>query len=262
MKAIISHDIDHITVSEHLFRDTIIPKYLARMHIELMKGKISLREYTLRWSDLFKNKWQNIDELITFNNIYNIPSSFFIGVNKGLGLSYDNPTALVWIEQMKNRHCEIGLHGIAFDDLVAIKKEHDLFASMTGTDSFGIRMHYVRNNESTFEMLNQSGYRYDSTVHEFRDPYRIGSMWEFPFQIMDGWVIENYKSWQSLNLSQAKENTIRLIDKALQSNLNYLGIDFHDRGNKPQVHGHGLLHGQQVNGQLVNRALRHVNALF
>jgi hypothetical protein len=46
---------------------------------------------------------------------------------------------------------------------------------------------------------------------------------------MDGWVLENGKKWQSLNLQQAKENTIKIIDKAHQENLLYLGIDFHDR---------------------------------
>src|SRR5687767_4270534 len=126
MKAIISHDIDHITVWEHLFRDTIIPKYLTRMHIELFSGKISMREYTLRWSDFFKNKWQNVDELITFNNISNIPSSFFVAVNKGVGLNYSNASALLWIDQMKYRNCELGLHGIEFDHFERMKKEYSL----------------------------------------------------------------------------------------------------------------------------------------
>lgn len=229
MKAVISHDIDHITVWEHLFRDTIIPKYLARMHIELLGGKISLREYTLRWSDFFKNKWQNIDELITFNNIYNVPSSFFIGVKRGIGLNYTNELAMLWIEQMQRRHCEIGLHGIAFDNTRQMQEEFDIFSRLTRNGNFGIRMHYVRNTEETYQLLASAGYRYDSTEHAFKNPYRIGTMWEFPFQIMDGWIIENYKSWQSLNLSQAKENTIKLIDKALESNLLYLGVDFHDR---------------------------------
>src|SRR3954471_8893184 len=111
MKAIISHDIDHIHVTEHLFRDTILPKYLTRIHIELLLGRITPREYILRWSEFLKNKWQNIDELITFNNIKGIPSSFFVAVDKGTGLNYSNASALVWIEQMKSRGCEIGLHG-------------------------------------------------------------------------------------------------------------------------------------------------------
>ena len=229
MKAIISHDIDHITVWEHLFRDMIIPKYMTRMHIELFSGKISMREYTLRWSDFFKNKWQNVDELITFNNIHRVPSSFFIAVNKGVGLNYSNTSALLWIDQMKSRNCELGLHGIEFDNSEKIKEEYLLFKSLTGLDQFGIRMHYVRNSEKTSKILQETGYIYDSTEHSFRNPYKIGSMWEFPFQIMDGWVIENYKKWQSLDFIKAKENTMKLIDKAVDHKLEYIGIDFHDR---------------------------------
>ena len=229
MKAIISHDIDHITVWEHLFKDTILPKYMTRMHIELLSGKISLREYTLRWSDFFKNKWQNVDELITFNNINNLPSSFFVAVNKGVGLNYTNTSALLWIEQMKHRNCEIGLHGIDFESQGLIDREYNLFHELTKIETFGIRMHYVRNTGQTFQQLANAGYTYDSTEHAFKKPYKIGNMWEFPFQIMDGWIIENYKKWQSLDLKQAKENTIKLIDKAHEQDLPYLGIDFHDR---------------------------------
>lgn len=229
MKAIISHDIDHIKVWEHLFKDVIIPKYMVRIHIELLSKKISLREYTLRWSEFFKNKWQNIDELITFNNIHQVPSSFFIAVNKGVGLSYSNASALLWIDQIKSRNCELGLHGIEFDKLELLQQEHDLFKTLTKIENFGMRMHYIRNTDNTFNLLDQLAYRYDSTEHAFKNPYKIGNMWEFPFQIMDGWVIENKKKWQSLNFEQSKENTIRLIDEAHEKGLNYLGIDFHDR---------------------------------
>lgn len=229
MKAIISHDIDHIKVFEHLFKDVIIPKFMTRMHIELFSGKISVREYMLRWADFFKNKWQNIDELITFNNINKVPSSFFIAVNKGIGLNYSNTAAMLWIDQMKHRSCEIGLHGIDFDNMEAIKKEFDLFSSLTEQNNFGIRMHYVRNDGETYQLMERAGYRYDSTEHAFKNPYKIGNMWEFPFQIMDGWVIEDGKKWQSLNLAKSKEKTKVLIDQAESLDLKYLGIDFHDR---------------------------------
>jgi hypothetical protein len=229
MKAIISHDIDHITVTEHLFRDVILPKYFMRMHIELVSGKISGREYMLRWSDIFKNKWQNIDELITFNNINKVPSSFFVAVNKGVGLSYSNQAATVWIEQILNRKCELALHGIAYNNENDILEEFELFRQLTNQQAFGIRMHYVRNTENTYQMLAKAGYRYDSTEHAYKNPYKIGEMWEFPFQIMDGWVIENTKSWQSVTLMQAKDETKKLIDKASDMQLQYLGIDFHDR---------------------------------
>ena len=51
----------------------------------------------------------------------------------------------------------------------------------------------------------------------------------FIFQIMDGWVIEKGKRWQTQTLEQAKENTKLIIAEAQEKQLNYLGIDFHDR---------------------------------
>jgi hypothetical protein len=135
----------------------------------------------------------------------------------------------LWINQMKSRDCEIGLHGIEFNDPQLISNEASLFKQLTGIERSGIRMHYVRNTQDTYRLLSEAGYIYDSTEHAFKNPYKVGNMWEFPFQIMDGWIIENYKSWQSLKLEQAIENTKRLIGRAADEDLKYLGIDFHDR---------------------------------
>lgn len=229
MKAIISHDIDHISVSEHLLKDSIVPKYIVRNSIELANGKISLAEFLNRSLDLFKNKWQNIEELIAFNTSQKVPSSFFIGVQNGLGLSYSQAVAGFWISKIIESKAEIGLHGIEFESLEKISFEYELFKKFAQLNSFGTRMHYVRKNEHTFDYMQQAGFRYDSTEFAFKNPYKIGNMWEFPFQIMDGWVIEKGKRWQTQTLAQAKENTIQIIDEAYSKNLNYLGIDFHDR---------------------------------
>ncbi|MBK7669295.1 MAG: hypothetical protein IPJ32_19310 [Sphingobacteriaceae bacterium] len=229
MKAIISHDIDHITVTEHLLSDLIVPKFLIRSHLELVLCKISFTEYISRWTDFLKNKWQNIDELITYNNVKQVPSSFFIGVKKGIGLSYSNELAVVWMEQMINRGCEFNLHGINFNSINVIKEEKELFYKLCKQEATGIRMHYVRSDQETLLSLSKAGYKFDTTVHAFENPYKVGDMWEFPFQIMDGWVIENGKKWQSSNLNKAKELTKKQIDKAHKHNLMYLGIDFHDR---------------------------------
>jgi hypothetical protein len=229
MKAIISHDIDHITVSEHLLRDLIVPKFLVRSHLELAMGKISFSEYISRWTDIFKDKWENIDELITYNNVKQIPSAFFIGVKRGIGLNYNNAHAAVWMEQILNRGCELNLHGINFNDMNVIREEKDLFLKLSRQETTGIRMHYVRTDQETVRNLSKAGYTFDSTVHAYEDPYKVGDMWEIPFQIMDGWIIENGKRWQSSGLNEAKERTKKQIDKAFKHNLKYLGIDFHDR---------------------------------
>jgi hypothetical protein len=229
MKAIISHDIDHITAWEHFTRDLIIPKFIVRSGIELLSDKISFSEYYYRLADLFKNKWQNLDELVSFNQSIGVPSSFFIGVANGLGLSYQPEASAYWTKKLIDKGCEVGVHGIAFENPMLIKKEYEDFQKISGLGTFGMRTHYIRKNTQTFRFMAETGYFYDSSEHAFKNPYRIGDMWEFPIQVMDGWVIENGRRWQTHNLSQAIDATKRLIEEAYEKSLPYLGIDFHDR---------------------------------
>jgi hypothetical protein len=229
VKAIISHDIDHITVWEHLSKDTILPKFVVRANIELFSGKISGSEYFIRLGDFIRNKWQCIDELLAFNSANEIPSSFFLGVQNGMGLSYSLAASKYWAHRISEAGANVHVHGIEFETLDLICRERELFCEITGKEKFGVRMHYVRKNDQTFMNMNKAGYLFDSTEHAFVNPYKIGDMWEFPFQIMDGWVIENGKKWQDRSLESAKDETKRLIDQAAQKDLKYLGVDFHDR---------------------------------
>ena len=123
----------------------------------------------------------------------------------------------------------MGVHGIEFESAGKIKDEYELFKSASGISSFGIRMHYVRKNENTMLNMAEAGYVYDSSEFAFSDPYRVGSMWEFPFQVMDSWAMEGGKRWQSRDLARAKEATKKDIDKAFTAGLQYVGIIFHDR---------------------------------
>src|SRR5579864_8019352 len=150
MKAIISHDIDHLTAWEHLTRDLIIPKFLVRSKIELLTGKISFSEFSNRLADCFRNKWHNLDELVSFNQSVGVPSSFFIGVANGLGLSYQSEASAYWTMKFINKGCQVGVHGIAFDNPVLIKKVYEDFREISGLSTFGIRTHYVRQNAQTF----------------------------------------------------------------------------------------------------------------
>lgn len=229
MRAIISHDIDHITASEHIFRDLIVPKFLVRSQVEWMSGKIGAGEYFGRWSELFGNKWNNLNELVAFNTEAGIISSFFIGVEKGIGLNYSIEAAAVLIRDLTKAKVELGLHGIHFETKEKIANEYETFARISDRNSFGVRMHYVRMNETTLPAMNEIGFCYDSSTSEMKNPYKVGNMWEFPIQVMDSWIMENGKSWQSRNLQQAKDATLKIIEEAQKAGLNYLSIDFHDR---------------------------------
>lgn len=228
MQAIISHDVDHITVWEH-YNDLIIPKFLIRAKIEFLTGKISLKEYFLRLNDLFKNRWNNIDELMAFNKAMHVDATFFVAVNKGMQLNYTYEQASFWINWIKQNGFEVGVHGIDYTTGNLVKFEYERFNKIANTTDFGIRMHYLRDNKETFMHLAEAGYKFDCTEVGYKDPYKIKDMWEFPFQIMDGWIIDGTKRYQVHNLEKAKSETLKQIDKAFAANLRYLSIDFHDR---------------------------------
>jgi hypothetical protein len=229
MKAIVSHDIDHLTLSEHYLRDFIVPKFFVRSHIELLSGKISLKEFLNRVGDIFKDKWQYLEELHRFNQSHSVPTTYFIGVRRGEGLSYSKEQSAYWIHKLLELGCDVGPHSIAFENFDDIQQEFSLFKELSGQQAFGTRMHYIRTNEHTYANMAKAGYAFDSSEMDYKAPYKIGSMWEFPFQIMDSYIMEKPKQWQSKNFSQSCESTKRIIDKSMDLDLPYLGIDFHDR---------------------------------
>lgn len=229
MKAIVSHDIDHLTLSEHYLKDLIVPKFFVRSYIELFSGKISLTEMFHRYADVFKNQWQHLESLNQFNQKNEIPATYFIGVKQGLGLSYSRQHAAFWIQKLRSMGCLIGPHGIEYESLEKIESEYSSFQTLSGQEKFGTRMHYIRTNDTTFSNMAKAGYLFDSSEMGFKNPYKIDNMWEFPFQIMDSYVIEKPKQWQSKNLFQCMDETKAIIEKAHKLNLPYLGIDFHDR---------------------------------
>lgn len=228
MKIIISHDVDHLFVSEH-FGDLIIPKFLVRSKIELFMGKISLFEYFSRISDIIKNKFNCIDEIIEFDKLNGIPSTFFVGVSNGLGLNYPVKNAEVIIRKIISSGFDVGVHGIAFDDFEGIKKEFETFAGITGNRKFGIRMHYLRHNHETLKLLEEAGYLFDATIPQLKPVFELNKITEFPVHIMDGWVINKNKSWQVNNLKKALDESKRLIDEGLKNNVDCFSILFHDR---------------------------------
>jgi peptidoglycan/xylan/chitin deacetylase (PgdA/CDA1 family) len=228
MKAIISHDVDHITVFEH-WKDLIILKYFIRSFIELLIKRITWKEFNFRIQDIYRNKWQNISDLIEFDKKNNIQSTFFIAVSKGRGLSYSLKNAEKWIKKIHDLGFEVGVHGIAYGNYYNIKHEYNMFKKVANIPQIGIRMHYLKKNSNTLENLNKVGYLYDTTIFEIKNPFRIGNMWEFPLQIMDGYIIQNKSKWQNINLEMAKIKTIDIIIRAQKLNIEYLTILFHDR---------------------------------
>jgi len=226
MKIIVSHDVDHLNVTEH-WKDLIIPKLVLRSSIEYAKGYISTGELKGRISGLFSNKLQNLEELMQFDKKHGIPSTFFVGVENGLGLSYPFKKACNWISRIEENGFDVGVHGIHFDNLTKVIEEKKKFGEIVKTKRFGIRLHYLRRTERTGEYLAQAGYIFDSSEYGLKNPYKIGGMWEFPLHMMDTYLIST-NGLQSGNLKEIKAKTMSLFKKALNLHLMYFSILFHD----------------------------------
>lgn len=228
MKIIISHDVDSITAWEHK-KDLIIPKFIIRNSIELAISKASFMEYFLRFKELAKNRFQNLEELMGLDKENKVPSTFFVGVNNGLGLSYSLEDADYWIKKIREKGFDVGVHGIAFDSFGGIQKEYEAFKRISGLDKFGIRMHYLRTSNDTLKFLNEAGYIFDSSLYKLENPYKAGDLWEFPLHIMDGYLFCNNSRWQNQNLGQVKDKTKRITEEADTKGIKYFTVLFHDR---------------------------------
>ncbi len=242
MKIIISHDVDHITVLEHT-RDLIIPKFIVRNSINFITNNISTKEYIKRYKDLnpIKNKWNNLEELILFDKRNAIPSTFFIAVNKGRGLSYSIEDSKLWIERMLKGGFKIGLHGISFNSCKEVEQEYRIFKGIIGKNKrIGIRIHDIApvgrkglHLEKKFlDYISVSGYNYDSSFFAENVPhhFKYKSIYEFPIHIMDGNLISNGSIFERYNsLNEIINETKNILDKAIKTNTEYFVVLFHDR---------------------------------
>lgn len=229
MKIIISHDVDHITFSEHL-KDSIAIKFAIRSLLEICGGRIPSSALISRVRRACLNRWENLDEIMDFDEQYGIPATFFVGVANGLGLSYSLENAAMAIKKIESRGFETGVHGISFDSYEGIQAEYDCFKQFTKSQSFGIRTHYLRTSPNFLDYANRAGYVYDASDFRLGDPCLYNGIISFPLNIMDGRIIESkHYGIQKASYKSIINNTIKIIKKAKINNQQYLTILFHDR---------------------------------
>ena len=228
MRIIISHDVDHFRHSEH-WRDLIVPKYLARMGLESLKGSIGPGQVARRLADILRDKREHLLEVLAFDNVHNIRPTFFIGMGRGMGLSYSAHAAARWVRYLAQLNCDLGIHGISYNDINAMRVERERFAQALGREDFGVRMHYLRQDGGTIERLAALGYLYDTTGPGDCGPWRTESgMWIFPLHVMDGWYLLGDKRYQSRSTHEAYVATRDRLDALAGKGVDPITINFHD----------------------------------
>ena len=225
-KIIVSHDVDHLYSSDHWFRDLIYPKMWVRTTLALIAKQISIKEWRLRNSSCFRRNRHNLEAQMQFDKDLGIKSTFFFGMNQGLGMSYKPHEAKSMIETVHKNGFPVGVHGVEYQDIEGMKKEYLSFKKTMGFEPCGIRMHYVRFNKDTFKYLDEVGYAFDATEFDKsaggtrKNPYRVGNMWEFPLSIMDGYLPQRFL--------EARKQTMEILKECNQRGLKYISVLFHD----------------------------------
>jgi peptidoglycan/xylan/chitin deacetylase (PgdA/CDA1 family) len=227
VKIIISHDVDHLYSADHWKHDLIIPKLWVRSFLHLCQRKIDINVFLRRIKYGFEKEWNHTREVLELDKSYGIPSTFFIGMSRGLGMSYSVKSAERVIHYIKGQGFDIGVHGVEYADYEKMAQEYKRFKTIVGDYLFGMRMHYVRKDETTLRKLDDLGYVFDSTEFDkkgkkIKAPYKVNGMWEIPLHIMDGYVIEVGDS------RAGKKNTIRLLKKVEEQGVPFCTILFHD----------------------------------
>ena len=228
MKIIVSHDVDHLTASEH-FRDSQIVRFFFRAFMERWARSISAREFVQRCRATFRNQWQNLEAQMSFDKKHDIPSTFFIAVNTGCHLRYKPSAAQPWMRRIRDQGFDIGVHGIAYRSMAEILREREMFKRLSGLDHFGIRIHYLRRKARTFDYLDEAGYLFDSTLEQLRAPFKHGALWEVPLHLMENRLFYHGSFYQNRSLEQARLQTMHLLKKLEERGFEYVTLLFHDR---------------------------------
>jgi hypothetical protein len=234
MKIIISHDVDHLTPWEH-WNSLFLPKHIVRSFIEAICCNISSFEVIARFRDIARNQWNNIDELMEFDACHGIPATFFVAVGNGRDLEYSLDRAKFWIRRIREKGFDVGTHGIAYDDISGVLREYTTFKEASKMDVFGVRMHDIGTkagdviiNGRNLDLLDKTGYLFSSNTFQWRLPFRTGRLWEFPVNIMDGYLFFKNGRWQNRSAAEAVREAGELLREAARRGLPYFTILFHD----------------------------------
>jgi len=222
LRIIVSHDIDHLFWHDHLF-DTWWPGLYLRTIRQIVRGDI---KYTVALRRLVTGKTlHNIPALCDYLVENEIKSTFFIGTGKGLNLSYSYKKAGPILDLIIKSGFEVGLHAIAYNDINRLTEEVKRFVEIAGFEPEGVRTHYLRFDQSTHEVMSQSGFKFDSSEYKVDHPQLRHNLWSVPISMMDVRVVQVN---DEKNLQAAKKRTFEILKSAHEAEIPFLVINFHD----------------------------------
>jgi hypothetical protein len=244
----LTHDVDFIGIRYH-FGDHSMWGFLYRASLgsllKFFKGKIDLKKLFLNlisslklplvYLSLCKDPWDQFDRyleiekglggtyfFIPFKNRYGV--GFDMKKDRYRAAKYDLDDTDFILPKLLANGCELGVHGIdAWHSIEKGKEELQRVQDKTGSsDGIGIRMHWLAGDERTFEVLDKTGFSYDSSVGynetigfkagtcQVFKPIQSGNLLEIPLIIQDSALFGEGR----MNISENQASTLceRIID--------------------------------------------------
>lgn len=227
MKVILSHDVDNLTASEHK-KDLIVIKMIIRGFLEFFLMRIDFKTLKSRITLILSNNFTNIKELVALDKKFNTKSTYFFATSNDNTLAYKAESAIPHVKYVKDNGLNVGIHGIAFDNINDMKNEYNKYVTIHNINDIGIRMHYLRSNENTLSFMKEVGYLFDTTEYskDLKQPYIDKSgIIEIPFHIMDSYLFQ-VNGLQKYNFEYAINFTKNIIDANINKDI-ILNINFH-----------------------------------
>ena len=264
----LTHDIDYVSMRDHamdhsmwgfLYRSTVgAARDLVRRRISvgrairMWRAACSLPLVLLGW---IKDYWEPFEWYLRVES--GLPATYFIiPFKRRVGdrvegryaarraTAYDVGDIAPSVERLLSLGCEIGVHGIdAWHDDAKGRAELQRVASVSGTATLGIRMHWLLQDAATPRVLEQAGYTYDSTcgyndtvgyragtTQVFR-PLGVSTLLELPMHIQDGALF--YPQKMDLSEPEADRHCGVIIDHAT-ANGGVVTLLWHDRSHGPE----------------------------
>ncbi|MCB9253070.1 MAG: hypothetical protein H6617_00110 [Bdellovibrionaceae bacterium] len=207
----VSHDIDRIFSSVHALKNlTRAPGRTLKSLVHDLRSTFSPHRHK-------ENPFFNFDRMMSLEAGWGIPSTVYVLFEKRrpffalrnlelqhvLGV-YTPKTLQDKLRMYQNLGNEVGLHA-SFDswrDKEALERELEALKGLGVREVRGVRNHYLNFDRGfTESIMPQSGILYDSTMgfnfaNGFRCgtsfPFRMGHLWELPFQLMDSSLRAQY----------------------------------------------------------------------
>lgn len=203
--------------------DLFIPKWMVKTVIFMMTGRLPLRVGIRRLLLVFRGRFNGLGEVMAVDRELGIPSTFFVGMRNGLGMSYSRTWPRRPSGGFRGKASPWAFTAWRSPTARLMGEEYARFTAIVGAEQpFGVRNHYLRRCSQTPLLQKAVGYLYDSSEYGLKPPYEAHGMIEFPVCLMDSYVLGEGRN----DLEDVKRKTLAAFAEAGAAGLDVLHPHF------------------------------------